>query len=134
MLALISMIQTMFPEHKNEMPALLEKYCSLKDQLITQSYITDQETRVLIPQSLRAEILQSLHSAYQGVSSMNERAKASIYWPGILTDIQKARNMCSGGNRITPSQARTPPIEPCIPTTHFEGIACDYFHYMGTTL
>ena len=30
-----------------------------------------------------------------------------------------------------PSQARTMPIEPHIPTTPFESIACDYFHYTG---
>ena len=39
--------------------------------------------------------------------------------------------MCSNCNIIAPSHARTPPIEPCIPTTPFEAIACDYFHYMG---
>ena len=98
---------------------------------IAQTYVFDHDTRVLIPPSLRADILQSLHAAHQGVSSMNERAKASVYWPGITNDIHAARSMCSNCNRIAPSHARTPPIEPCIPTTPFEAIACDYFHYMG---
>ena len=30
-----------------------------------------------------------------------------------------------------PSQARTPPLEPWIPSTPFEAIACDYFHFKG---
>ena len=30
-----------------------------------------------------------------------------------------------------PSQAKTPPTEPHIPTTPFEAIACDFFQFIG---
>ena len=62
---------------------------------------------------------------------MTERAKAGVYWPGITKDIESARANCSSCNRIMPSQARLPPIEPWIPSTPFEAIACDYFHFIG---
>ena len=62
---------------------------------------------------------------------MNERAKAAVYWLGITGDIAKIRSSCSSCNRATPSQPRTPPIAPWIPTTPFEAIAVDYFHYKG---
>ena len=38
---------------------------------------------------------------------------------------------CNSCNQSLPSHARTPPIEPMIPTTPFEAIACDYFHLFG---
>ena len=139
MLLLTALIGTIFPGEKNEMPPQLMKYWHLRDHLyildgvilvrdrvvippslrseIAQTYVFDHDTRVLIPPSLRTDILQSLHAAHQGVSSMNERAKASVYWPGITNDIHAARSTCSNCNRIAPSHARTPPIEPCIPTT-----------------
>ena len=62
---------------------------------------------------------------------MTERAKLGIYWPGITHDIQTARVTCTSCNNIAPSQTRTPPTEPHIPTTPFEAIACDYFKYIG---
>ena len=62
---------------------------------------------------------------------MNERARVSVYWPGITTDIKNVRNGCQSCNKIAPSQARLPPIPPMIPTTPFEAIACDYFHFIG---
>jgi len=62
---------------------------------------------------------------------MNERAKAGVYWPGITKDIEMARASCTSCNRIMPSQARTPPLEPWIPSTPFEAIACDYFNLLG---
>ena len=75
--------------------------------------------------------LQSLHSAHQGITSMTERAKAGIFWPGITSEIQRIRQHCSSCNRSVPSQTKTPPIEPWIPSTPFKAIACDYFHFRG---
>ena len=65
----------------------------------------------MIPPTLRGEIIDSLHAAHQGISGMNERARAGVYWPGITADIIKARNSCGSCNRNMPSQARTLPIE-----------------------
>ena len=64
-------------------------------------------------------------------SSMCERAKAGVYWPGITNDIQLLRESCSSCNNRMPSQGRLPPIKPHIPTTPFEAIVADYFDYGG---
>ena len=56
--------------------------------------------------------MQSLHAAHQGVSAMHERAKAAVFWPGITKDIQAARKKWNSCDRIAPSQARIPPLEP----------------------
>ena len=87
--------------------------------------------RIVIPRALRPEVLQSLHSAHQGVTGMNERVKTEVYWPGITRDIQKTRDNCMDCNRTAPSHAPLPPIEPNMPTTPFEALACDYFMFRG---
>ena len=149
---LIALINLTFPQEKNEMPEDLLQYWSLRnnlyvidgivlmrDQLLipptlrnkaVQTYVPGSIIKVVIPPALREEVVHSLHSAHQGVSSMNERAKVGVYRPGITTDIQNMRNSCQSCNNIMPSQTRTP-IEPLIPTTPFEAIACDYFNHMG---
>ena len=43
--------------------------------------------RVLIPKSLRKQALDTLHSAHQGTTAMRLRAASSMYWPGMMTDI-----------------------------------------------
>lgn len=62
---------------------------------------------------------------------MNERAKTSVFWPGITHDIKITRSSCKDCNRIAPSHAKLPPIESLIPTTPFEAVVCDYFHFQG---
>ena len=76
-------------------------------------YIGDSELvfyqdRVIIPSSLRSHALKTLHSAHQGVSSMERRAHAIIFWPGITNDIQRIRDQCAECNTNAPSQAPLP--------------------------
>ena len=150
---LSTLINSAFPDSKHDLPAELLPYWNIRNNLyivdgvvlmkdqvvipvslrnsVTQALTDGSGTRIIIPPKLRQEIIQSLHSAHQGVGSMNERAKASVYWPGITKDVEFVRANCGSCNRIMPSQARTLPVEPLIPSNPFEAIACDYFHFSG---
>ena len=128
---LIVLIQNGFPSRRQELESELQQYWEHKEQLSIIDDVVVLGERVVIPTSLRAEVLRSLHAAHQGTTSMNERAKAAIFWPGITLDIQHTRQCCASCNRSAPSQPKTPPIEPWIPSTPFEAIACDYFQYRG---
>merc|ERR1712030_315053 len=39
--------------------------------------------RILIPRSLRQEVLDVLHMAHQGVTGMYHAAQHSVMWPGL---------------------------------------------------
>ncbi len=87
--------------------------------------------RVVIPLSLREQVLQILHSAHQGVSAMESRARTIVFWPGITKDIQAMRDQCVTCNKNAPSQAALPPVPSPIPSTPFESIFADFFDYRG---
>ena len=55
--------------------------------------------RVVVPPSLRDKVLRILHSAHQGVSSMEPRARYIVFWPGMTNDILAVREHCSVCNR-----------------------------------
>ena len=57
-------------------------------------------------------VLDTLHSAHQGVSGMISRADQSVFWPGITLDIQKKRDNCLTCTRNAPSQPMTKPVDP----------------------
>ena len=52
------------------------------------------QDRVVVPSSLRHRVLQHLHAAHQGTSSMEQRARAIVYWPGMSKDIRETRERC----------------------------------------
>ena len=131
MFTLLKAIESGFPTKMTDLESELQPYWNFRHNLWTLDGVIMMNNRVVVPQGLRQDILETLHAAHQGTTSMNERAKSTIFWPGITNDIAKTRTRCGPCNKIAPSQPRPPPIEPWIPATPFEGIACDYFLYCG---
>ena len=99
------------------------------------AYIQDgvllYKDRVIVPTSLRGQILQHLHAAHQGISTMEQRARAKVYWPGMSKDIRETRERCVDCNENAPSQPATPPILPAPPSTPFEAVFADFFQHGG---
>ena len=80
--------------------------------------------RLVIPASLRKEVLESLHAAHQGVVGMKARAATCVYWPGISADISNRWIQCRICNTIAPSQAKLPLHPPPAPVYPFEHVFC----------
>ena len=89
------------------------------------------DDRAVIPPSLRRRVLENLHAAHQGTSTMERRARSIVYWPGMSKDIRETREGCAVCNRNAPSQAATPPLHSTPPSTPFEAVFADFFDHGG---
>ena len=76
-----------FPEDSRSMPELTRIYPQYRSDLSIVEGVILYQDRIVIPPSLRDQVLETLHAAHQGVTSMNARAKASVFWPGITIQI-----------------------------------------------
>ena len=65
--------------------------------------------RVMVPAKLRGTVLESLHQAHQGTTSMGLRAGESVWWPGLARDLGRVREQCITCRRNAPSHPATPP-------------------------
>ena len=88
--------------------------------------------RIVIPPSIRSNVLLTLHSAHQGVATMSNQARLIIFWPGITNDIIQNRARCKDCNNSAPSQAPLPttPVTPL--STPFAEIFANYFDCAGS--
>ena len=128
-------IRTGFPGSKRDLPELICGFWEARESLRCSEGVIMYKDRIVIPSSLRKQIVENLHSAHQGVSSMYSRAQTIVYWPRLAADLEEARNACRSCHRNAPSQAKLPPTAPEIPTTPFQMIFADYFqlkakHYL----
>lgn len=89
------------------------------------------QDRVVVPQAIRSVVLENLHSAHQGVASMELRARSLVFWSGMSRDIQDLRDRCSTCNKNAPSHAPLPPEKSDPPTTPFEQVFADFFEFAG---
>ena len=106
-------------------------YWRYRDALYIQEGVIMYEDRVVVPPSLHQVVLENLHAAHQGVSTMELRARTIVFWPGMTADIHRVRASCGDCNRGAPSQAPTlsTPAEP--PSTPFESIFADFCEFGG---
>ena len=125
------MIESGFPESRNQLPENLQPYWQHRNDLYVTDGVIMKGHRILIPPVLRPQVLEILHAAHQGTARMASRAQASVFWPGASVDIDNVRRRCIDCWRMAPSQSHMPPATPMVPTAPFQAVAADYFHIQG---
>ena len=43
---------------------------------------------IVIPRTMRAEVLEKLHESHQGLTRTQQRTKNAVWWPGLSHDLQ----------------------------------------------
>ena len=130
MWALVQTIENGFPDADKDMPHAAP-YWQYRDALYTSDGAVLYQDRVIVPPSLRRTVLNNLHSAHQGTSQMELRARAIVFWPGITADIHAICAACADCNRNAPSLPPLPATSTSPPATPFESVFADYFDFAG---
>ena len=106
----------------------LKSYAKVKDELSVNEGLLLRGNRLIIPISLRPEILNKLHSAHQGVVKCLERAKHSVWWPGVRTDVTSIVEKCP-----ICCKHRVQHVEPLLPSPFpsrlWEKVGTDLFEW-----
>ena len=131
MRGLITLIEDGYPSNKSEVPDSLSIFFQHRDKLSVTEGVVMYCDRLVIPPSLRREVLVGLHSAHQGESMMKARALDSVFWPGITNDLAKIRLNCESCHKIAKSNPGAPPTDLPQPEFPFQQLCSDYFSYKG---
>ncbi len=131
MRSLLEYISKGFPEHLPEHLSSLKPYWRYRHSFSELDGVILYNDRVVIPPSLREKVIEILHSAHQGVTSMEARARATVFWPGLTLDMDHVRASCPTCIKNAPSQPRLLPASSDIPSTPFEKIVGDFFEFEG---
>ena len=110
-----------------EWPKEFARIAGYRDNLTVVDGVAMYRDRPVIPPTLRPEVLATLHSGHQGVTSMVSRASGSVWWPGINEDIKVVRSGCRTCDANTPSQPKEPPAPLPGLQYPFQQVCADYF-------
>ena len=126
MVELSEIIQSGFKKSLKQLPSELKPFHRFKNFLSVFDGVITYKNRIVIPPKLRQEILDNLHSAHQGTSSMKARIESSVFWPGIYNELENIRDKCYQCHRMAPSQPDPPPTDPVLPDYPFQCVCADY--------
>ncbi len=131
MVELLNAVEDGFPGTKSDLSEGIRPFHQYRNCLTSFDGVILYRDRIVIPPSLRQNVLESLHSAHQGTSQMCSRAESSFFWPGMTPAISDMRERCALCNRTAPSQPNMPPTPPMQPLYPFQAVVADYFNHMG---
>ena len=110
----------------------VQAFKKLADQLtVEDGLILLDGHRIVIPHSMRRDVLARLHASHQGIERTKRRARQTVYWPAINSDIQNTVQSCSKCQESLPSQQREPMEQDPPPKRPFEDVSADLFSHAG---
>ena len=118
-----------WPE-KSQLPGPLKVYWPERSDLTIQHGPLMKGNHLVVPLSMRIGVLERLHDAHQGITKCRERAKASVWWPGLSQQLDEVVKKCPTciKERINPAE---PVIPSKLPDRPWQKVASDLFELKG---
>ena len=125
---------------RDKLPGAYKTYLTVAAELSIKDGLLMRGMRIVIPMVLQKEILDRLHTGHQGIMKCRLRARQSVWWLHISTQIEGMVRRCS-----TCCTEQKPRAEPMIPSllpdrpwhklvwTYFIGIEQRIFSVLITT-
>ncbi|UYV83644.1 K02A2.6-like [Cordylochernes scorpioides] len=133
LIQLIEYAKNGWPKYKTMVCDEAKPYWQFQDEIHVSDGIVYKGNCIVVPSTLRKEILQVVHSSHQGIAASKEKARSAFYWPGMITqvenEVEKCRT-CQEYSRKNPEESR---IAHEIPEFPWEKIAVDFMEVSGTS-
>ena len=83
-----------WPERKLMVDPVIREYWSIKDEINVQDQLPLRRERLIVPATLRTEMLQKIHENHLGIEKCKRRARDILYWPGMNNKIAQMVARC----------------------------------------
>ena len=128
---LVKQIQEGWPSIKNDVNPAIRHYFHIRDELTTLEGIILKGRRIVVPKSMRTDMMKRLHTGHLGIIKTISMARETLYWPGIISDINDLVSSCGTCQEYRNKQSSEPLIYHEIPDVPWTKIGTDLFHVAG---
>ena len=114
-------------ERKRQVDPEILPYWNIKEEISANGDLLLRQDRLIVPTSLRKEMLSQIHSTHLGIEKCKRRARDALYWPGMNDQITDIVSKCNTCITYRNSQAREPMKSHELPERPWQKIAIDLF-------
>lgn len=120
-----------WPRYEQDVPDNLKRLFNVRNLLSTSNALLMYEGRIVVPASMRADMLDRIHRGHQGVTKCLERVRVSVWWPEITRDVKRVVGACEHCQTYRPSQQKEPLMTTPLPSRPFGKVAIDLCLHQG---
>ena len=121
-----------WPLERKEAPDVLRLYWNFRDEISVYDGVLYRSHQVIVPATLRDEMLQKIHKAHQGADSSMRRTRESLFWPGMQAAIREKYLSCGLCAQYLRERPREQMKSHEIPTRPWSKISADLFQLDGS--
>ena len=118
-----------WPPYRKQCPQELWEFWNFRCDLTLEDGLVLKGSRIVVPTSMRNQVLQAIHLGHQGENKCILRARESVFWPDISADIRQMVKDCDPCNKHKSAQPRLPILQPDLPTRPWEKLGADIFEF-----
>ena len=113
--SVMQLISTGFPATKRIALTPAHPYFNCRFELSVQNGIVYKGDSIIIPRTLRSQMIKRIHSSHLGVEGYLRRAGEALYWPNMNTAVRDFVSTCDMCNSFQPEQQQEPLLPQKIP-------------------
>lgn len=90
----ITYVKQGWPKNIKDVNKDLRNYWTFRDELGVLDGIVLKSNLIVIPESLRTEMMQNIHQGHAGLNTCKMRARSCIFWPELNNDLELFVKQC----------------------------------------
>ena len=120
-----------WPAYLHHSP-ILQPYWENQAHLAVVDELLTYDQRIVVPKSMRLEMLSLIHVGHLGITKCGARAREALWWPGMAGAIEEMVSKCQTCQKALPTP-REPLKSSSFPSRPWERVGMDLFEFRNST-
>ncbi|KAK3918889.1 hypothetical protein KUF71_001013 [Frankliniella fusca] len=123
--------ETGWPDEKQNVQIKAKQYWQVRHELFMEDNLIIKTDRIVIPESLRQEVLLKLHVAHLGIVKTKAKARQSVHWPEMSNGMSNMVQGCRACERHNAANHYDPLTPHDIPDWPYQKVGADILDWEG---
>lgn len=128
---LIKIIKRGWPDEKPKVDEEIRCYWDVRGELTVNFGMVWKDCRIVIPKSLRREMLKKIHSSHLGLEKCKLRARETVFWPHMNAHLQDYLSNCQACLTYRKQNTKESLMPHEVPDRPWYKVGTDVFHFNG---
>ena len=128
-------VQTGWPQDKHDLRKEIHPYWTFCEEVTIEDGLLLKGTHIIVSQTLCKKMNQLLHTGHLGLEKCLNRAKQSMYWPGLYEELKHLVTNCTTCLKFSMQKPTCLSNRQYtgheIPVNPWSKLACDIFYFEG---
>lgn len=111
----------------------LKHFIKIKNDIEIADGLIYYKKRLIVPKTLRREVLKLLHETHLGFNKTCIIARELFYWPAITSELKSFIGQCKTCNKYSKSQTKKSLVNHYITEIPFMKVGIDIAEYAGNS-